>query len=279
MTDCCLDRITPLILTYNEEINIERTLQGLVWAKQIVVVDSFSTDRTLDILADGEHINVAQRAFDTHARQWNHGLSLVRTPWVLALDADYRIPPDLVSEMAQAVERADQQGVVGFRIPFRYCVYGRPLRGTVLPPRLALFRRLSGTYVDDGHTQDLQLHGEAADLRNTILHDDRKSLNRWLWAQKRYLHLEVEKLLTTPTTLLSPADRLRQRHVLAPFAMLLMCLIWHRGLLDGWRGWFYAFQRMYVETLLSLMLWEARQNGPDLQAQVMAELHVRPQKA
>jgi hypothetical protein len=45
---------------------------------------------------------------------------------------------------------------------------------------------------------------------------------------------------------------------MAPFAVLALCLIWHRGLLDGWRGWFYAFQRMYVETLLSLMLWEAR---------------------
>ena len=49
--------------------------------------------------------------------------------------------------------------------------------------------------------------------------------------------------------------------MIAPFAVFALCLIWHRGLLDGWRGWFYAFQRLYVETLLSLMLWEARRGG------------------
>jgi hypothetical protein len=62
----------------------------------------------------------------------------------------------------------------------------------------------------------------------------------------------------TPLNQLSLADRLRKRHVIAPFAVLILCLIRQGGLFDGWRGWFYAFQRMYVETLLSLMLWEAR---------------------
>lgn len=95
-------------------------------------------------------------------------------------------------------------------------------------------------------------------MRQPILHDDRKPLWRWLSSQQGYLQQEADKLCTTPSDQLSMADRLRQRHVIAPFAVLLLCLIWHRGLLDGWRGWFYAFQRLYVETLLSLMLWEAR---------------------
>ncbi len=71
----------------------------------------------------------------------------------------------------------------------------------------------------------------------------------------------MQKLLNTPPSQLGIPDRLRRHTVLAPFAVLALCLIWHRGLLDGWRGWFYAFQRMYVETLLSLMLWEARRGG------------------
>ena len=71
----------------------------------------------------------------------------------------------------------------------------------------------------------------------------------------------MHKQLNTPPSQLGAADRLRRHTVLAPFAVLALCLIWHRGLLDGWRGWFYAFQRMYVETLLSLMLWEARRGG------------------
>ncbi len=253
-----LDQITPLILTYNEEANISRTLAGLSWARRIVVIDSFSTDATLALLAQHPQVEVVQRVFDTHATQWNAGLDLILEGWVLSLDADYVITSVLQNEIDAAIVEADQQQIAGYRIPFRYCVFGKPLRGTVLPPRLALFRRTCGTYLDDGHTQDLHLNGTCSALASPILHDDRKPLSRWLWAQNRYLKLEVHKLLNVHPGQLGFADRLRRNTVFAPFAVLLFCLIWHRGLLDGWRGWFYAFQRMYVEILLSLMLWEAR---------------------
>lgn len=256
-----LDQVTPLILTYNEEANIDRTLAGLSWARRIVVVDSGSTDRTLEILRTAPNVDVVIRPFDTHARQWNAGLEQITGAWVLSLDADYTITLALRQEMASAIAVADLHQIHGFRIPFRYCVAGRPLRGTVLPPRIALFRREHGTYVDDGHTQDLELSGRCVELRQAIIHDDRKSLSRWLWAQERYLALEVPKLLGTPPQELSLADRLRKRHVIAPFAVLALCLVRHGGVFDGWRGWYYAFQRMYVEILLSLMLWEAQHGG------------------
>ena len=255
-----LDQITPLLLTYNEEINISRTLAGLRWAQRIVVVDSFSSDATLDLLKEYPQVEVVQRVFDTHASQWNAGLQLISEGWVLSLDADYVLTSVLLRELGSAVEVADYQQIDGYRIPFRYCVFGQPLRGTVLPPRLALFRRNCGKYVDDGHTQDLRLIGTCSSLVSPILHDDRKPLSRWLWAQNRYLKLEVEKLHNVHPNQLGFADTLRRNTILSPFAVLFLCLIWHRGLLDGWRGWFYAFQRMYVEILLSLMLWEAR-NG------------------
>lgn len=254
-----LDRLTPLILTWNEEANIARTLAGLAWARRIVVVDSGSTDRTLALLTADPRVEVVHRPFDSHARQWNAGLAHIPAGWVLSLDADYLVSDRLRHSLAAAMQSAEGEGLSGFRIPFRYCVMGRPLRGSVLPPRIALFRREAGHYVDDGHTQDLVLTGPCGTLHEPLLHDDRKPLARWLHSQERYLRLEVEKLLTTPRHRLSRSDRLRLRHVVAPFAVLVLCLVVKRGLLDGWRGWFYAFQRMYVETLLSLMLWEARQ--------------------
>ena len=78
-------------------------------------------------------------------------------------------------------------------------------------------------------------------MREPLLNDIRKPLDRWLAAQHRYLHQEAAKLRHTPLQQLSRADRLRSFHVVAPFAVLLLCLVWHRGLLDGWRGWLYAF--------------------------------------
>lgn len=254
-----LDGVTPLILTYNEEANIARTLAGLVWARRIVVIDSGSTDRTLEVLAAAPLVEVIHRPFDTHACQWNAGLAQVSSKWVLSLDADYVLNSCLVEEIRRTLVSGDsaEPAAVGYAIPFRYCVYGKPLRGTVLPPRIALFRRDAGHYVDDGHTQDLVLLGPCGTLSAPILHDDRKPLSRWLWAQERYLKLEVTKLRATPDAQLSRVDRLRRGKLLAPFAVLLLCLLVKRGLFDGWRGWFYALQRSYVEMLLCLMLIDA----------------------
>jgi len=252
-----LEQVTPLLLTFNEEANISRTLKCLTWAHQIVVVDSGSTDRTLEILSEVPRLQVIYRPFDSFAHQCNYGLQYVSTPWVLSLDADYFVSGALCSEI-EAVLGCSSSCADGYWIPFRYCVAGKPLRGAILPPRMSLYRRDHGHYVDDGHAHRFNLVGVPGSLRQPIFHDDRKALDRWLDSQGRYLRQECHKIMFMPSRQLSLADRLRKRHVIAPFAVLILCLIWHRGFLDGWRGWFYAFQRMYVEILLSLMLWEAR---------------------
>ena len=165
--------------------------------------------------------------------------------------------PQFLAELAEVMVTASAD-ITAVLTPFRYCVHGEPLRGTLLPPRFNLIRPDGGHYVNDGHAHRFVPAGRTLTMREPILHDDRKPLSRWLVNQQKYLQQETIKLLNTPGHNLSRSDRLRTKYVFAPFAVLLLCLIRHRGLLDGWRGWFYAFQRMYVETLLSLMLWEAR---------------------
>lgn len=249
-----LDQITPLILTYNEADNIERTLSHLTWAKQIIVIDSFSSDRTLEILESYPSVALYQRAFDTHAYQWNYGVEQVNTGWVLSLDADYIVPPALYQEL---VDLEPGETIGGYFIPFKYCVWGHPLRGTILPPRQALFRRDRAHYIDDGHTQLLHVTGESAHLKAPFHHDDRKPLGRWLWAQDRYMVIEARKLLETPIQDLSWGDRLRKQKIIAPFVVLVYCLILRGGIFDGWYGWYYAWQRMLAEIVLALRLIEA----------------------
>src|SRR5918912_3894122 len=95
------EQITPIILTYNEAPNIGRTLEQLTWARDIVVVDSFSNDETLTIVSHFPQARLFQRKFDSLENQWNYALAEtdIRTDWVLALDADYIATPKLLGEI------------------------------------------------------------------------------------------------------------------------------------------------------------------------------------
>jgi glycosyltransferase involved in cell wall biosynthesis len=248
-----LDNITPLILTYNEAANIDRTLQKLTWAKEIVAIDSYSEDTTLDILRSYPQVKIFQRRFDTHTQQWNYGLERVASEWVLSLDADYVLNESPIATFSSSIDST----INGYYIPFKYCVFGRPLKGTILPPRLALFRKNSAIYIDDGHTQLLKLEGRSSQLSYYIHHDDRKPLSRWLWAQDRYMVIESKKLLETPDRELSWGDRIRKRKIFAPLIIFIYCLIFKGGILDGWQGWYYAFQRTLAELLLAIHIIEA----------------------
>ena len=250
--------LTVLLLTYNEEANIERTLAALKWVPGILVIDSGSSDRTLEILATEPNVTVHHRPFDSFADQCNFGLNLIKTEWVLSLDADYVVTPALVKEICSSFHVAEQMQFAGFAIPFRYCIAGKPLRGTLLPPRICMYRTAGARYRNDGHGHRVDVPGKVGRLHNPILHDDRKPLERWLASQLAYLTIETRKLQTTPSSQLSIADRLRLKTPLAPLAALVLCLLVNGGILDGWQGWTYALQRCYAEILLKLMLLETR---------------------
>ena len=252
-----LEQITPLILTFNEAPNLERTLAQLTWAKRIVVVDSFSTDETLDIAKRFPKVEVVQRKFDSFARQCNIGLQQVRTPWVLSLDADYVLTDELISEM----KTLDEAGAAdGWAARFKYSVYGHNLRASLYPSRTVLYRREKARYEDDGHGHRVQINGAVKTLESFIVHDDRKPLARWLWAQDRYATLEVEKLLAAAAGTLPPQDRLRKMVWPAPFVVFFYTLFVKGMIFEGWPGWYYVLQRTVAELVLSLRLVEAKFN-------------------
>ena len=250
-----LDQITPLILTYNEARNIARTLESVSWANEIVVVDSFSDDDTLEIVASFPQARVSQRAFDSHRNQWEFGLKEtgITTPWVLALDADYVVSDELIDELKNLNPSSQ---TAGYRAQFIYCINGKKLQSGIYPPVTVLYRREAASYIQDGHTQRLALEGAIENLRAPVFHDDRKSLKHWFSSQARYTELEAQKLLSTDRVKLSLADRLRRWRFVMPPAMLFYCLFVRGGIFDGWAGFYYAFQRAVAELMLSLHLIE-----------------------
>lgn len=247
--------LTALVLTYNEAANIDRTLSRLSWVDRIVLVDSLSTDETCAIARRHPNVTVFQRAFTTHADQWNFGLEQtgIASDWVLALDADFIVSDGFIEEVSAL---APAEGMDGYQASFIYCIDGHPLRGAAYPPVTVLFRRTRARYEQDGHTQRVRVTGQVTPLAGKIFHDDRKPLTHWLSAQSRYMRLEAEKLSSTPAGRLGLLDRVRRLVVIAPPAMFVYCLVVRGGVLDGRAGLFYALQRATAELILSLFLVE-----------------------
>jgi len=248
-----LSSITPIILTFNEAANIERNLAALAWAERVVVVDSGSSDDTAALVGRHANATLVTRAFDCHANQWNHALTQtgIDSEWVLVLDADHIVPERLMQEMQTLAPAAD---VNGFRANFVYCIDGHPLRGSLYPPAVVLFRRQHGRFVQDGHTQRLVCDGKIEALQSKLLHDDRKSTERWLQSQARYMTLEAAKLGAAQWRDLDWADRLRRLKVVAPFVVFFYCLIVKGLLFNGKAGLLYTLQRTTAEAILSMIL-------------------------
>jgi hypothetical protein len=249
-----LNQITPVLLTLNEAPNIGRTLKKLRWARDIVIVDSGSTDETLQIAASFPCVRVFHRPFDTHHEQWAFAVNEtgVATTWILRLDADYELSEALLAELASLDAGAP---VNAYRIGFDYAVFGRRLRASLYPPNFVLLRRGSFLIMDNGHTEAWVVEGPTRVLEGRILHDDRKAVAHWVSAQARYMTREREKLNLRQNGL---RDWLRGLPPLAPAAVFVYCLFIKGQILEGRAGLFYALQRAVAEAILSLMILEQR---------------------
>jgi glycosyltransferase involved in cell wall biosynthesis len=251
--------LTALVLTYNEQENIRRNLEALVWVPKVIIVDSFSNDQTLEIARSFPNVQVVQRVFDTYANQRNAGLDRIDTEWVLTLDADYVLTAELQEEIKKLEPPSD---LTVYWAEFDYCILGRPLRASIYPPRVALFRTKRARYVDEGHSEQLRVKGKLAKLKGKIWHDDRKPLNRWFQSQNRYSEIEATYLLGAKNEELNRADRIRKKWlVVAPMGMPIYLLLVRGLIFDGWNGWYYAFQRTVAEMMLAIRLLEHKLRG------------------
>jgi len=247
-----LDQITPVLLTYNEEQNIARTLSHLVWAKNVILVDSDSTDGTLAAVAKFPNVRVFNRRFDSHGGQWRFAVeeTQIATNWILRLDADYQVSDVLIAELAQLDPNAN---VSAYRIGFDYAVFSHRLLASLYPPNTILLRRGCFSVAERGHTEVWEVNGLIATLSSRIIHDDWKSTGQWLSGQARYMQRELAWMRENKGGL---AWWLRLRPPLMPIAVFLYCLLGKGLLLNGRAGMFYALQRAVAEGVLSLMVLE-----------------------
>jgi glycosyltransferase involved in cell wall biosynthesis len=230
--------IAAAIITRNEERHVGACLETLAWADELLVFDSCSTDCTVEI-ARLKGANVQQRAFDDFARQRNAALACLRTDWVLFVDADERVTPELAAEVRTAVEGAEadraagKSDVVGFWVPRRNFVLGRwVMGGGWLPDYQLRLLKLGSTRYDEARPvhEVVLLAGSAGYLAASFVHLNYERLGQIFAKQASYAALEVRALR-------EQGVRGRARAVLGrPPKEFWRRYVTMRAYRDGWQG-------------------------------------------
>jgi glycosyltransferase involved in cell wall biosynthesis len=198
-----VSKMTPstlavVILTYNEEANIAQALLSVVgWADEIHILDSLSTDRTVEIARQyGSHIS--ENKFVDYAKQRNHALEElpIRSEWVLFLDADEWLPDALKQEISSLIASNPREN--GFYINRRLIWMGRWIRRGYYPSWiLRLFRYGKGRCEDRSVNEHMIVEGATGRLRHDFMHEDRKSVTDWIAKHNAYATREAHELRNT----------------------------------------------------------------------------------
>lgn len=261
-----MNDITAIILTKNEEVNIARcinSIKGLV--DRICVVDSGSTDRTMEIAKELGAEIYEHSPFEHYAKQFNWALDNVepKTKWIYRIDADEVVTPELGEELVKACKDHYDDDVNGLVMKFKIFFMGRFLtHGGIYPfYNLTVFKNGYGRYEDRAMGEHVVLtEGRTIDLQNDCLHYDFKDLNAWINKHNWYATREVADYMATranhqvDTSLYHEAEKTKKLrdglYYKLPKFWRARLYYWYRyyvklGFLDGQAGRVHAFLQAY----------------------------------
>jgi len=262
---------SALVLTLNEEVQIEDCLRSLSDALRVLVVDCGSTDRTLELVASFPRTRVIRRPFVSFSDQRNHGVETGFEPgeWVLHLDADERLTPELAAEIRRL---SPPESAVAFNVASRTFLRGKPvLRASGYPVFQTRLTRVGRFHFEEvGHAQKAPARfGSLPRLSHPYDHHPfEKGYAVWRERHHRYAQREVENLLSLrqrrplQQALRDPIARrqwLNHATRRLPFRAELVwvyLMFLRRGVLDGPAGWEYCRLRWLYERLIRTKLHE-----------------------
>lgn len=261
-----MNDITAIILTKNEELNIRRCIESITGlADRIVVVDSGSTDKTIEIARELGAEIYQHEPFEHYARQFNWALDHVniKTRWIYRIDADEVVTPELKTEIIKACQDHQDDDVNGLVMRFKVYFLGRFLvHGGIYPfYNLTIFKNGLGRYEDRAMGEHVVLSkGRTIDLQNDCLHYDYKDLTTWINKHNWYATREVNDYFETlanrqaVTSLYHEAQKTKKLrdgfYYKLPKFLRAKLYYWYRyyfklGFLDGQAGKVHAFLQAY----------------------------------
>lgn len=250
-------KISATIITLNEEENIAEAIRSLTFADEIVVVDSESADRTIDVARDLGTRVVIQKWLG-YAAQKNFAAQQASHDWIFNLDADERVTP----ELAQEIERLKQQNasnVAAFEMPRRVFYLGKWIKHSGWYPdyKIRLYNRSQAQWQGDYVHESVKTIGKVAKLHGDLLHYTVRNSSEHHLRIDRYTMLAAEEAFTKgkKLSLLSI--------LLSPFATFIKTYFFKLGFLDGIQGIAISFFAAHYVFLKNLKLWEKRRREND----------------
>ena len=248
--------ISVILIAQNEERHLRDCLQSVAWADEIIVVDGGSSDRTVEIAREFTE-KVYQNAWPGFAAQKRFALQKAGLPWVLSIDADERITPELRDEILAKLD-ADDLPESGFYLPRLSTFLGKFIRHSGWYPgyQLRLFQREKTSVIEASVHEGFRVDGQLGHLRNHMLHYTHASLAESLARLNRYSTLEAR-------------DRSGRRKVrwwdfvTHPIAAFFNKFVALKGYRDGMHGFVLAAVTAMVKMALYMKMWELqhRQEG------------------
>jgi glycosyltransferase involved in cell wall biosynthesis len=265
-----------VVFTLNEEAHLPSCLASLKWCDDIVVVDSFSSDQSSQICVSAG-VRFVQHKFNGFGSQRNWALDNIsfKHDWLLILDADERVTPDLATELVFLAEQ-NAADISAYRVRRRFYMWGRWLRYSSLYPTwvVRFIHRKRVRYLDRGHAETQQVTGKIEDLRNDLIDENLKGIDEWFERQNRYSSREAEYELSAAKEPISVSalwgrDPLLRRALLKriswrlPFRPLIYFLysyVVRRGFLDGYDGFIFCVMKSTFHAMIVAKKHDAQVN-------------------
>ncbi len=222
--------ISVILITHNEEENIVECLQSVSWADEIIVIDSKSTDRTVE-LAKQFTSKVYVTEWKGYGGAKNYALSKATSKWILWLDADERVTPELAYEIKSIVCN-QQEEFTAYKVPRRAYFLGKWIKHCGWYPGFVvrLFKRDASEFNDSRVHEKIKVHGEIGTLKNDLLHFTDHTLFHYVDKFNRYTTLAAEDLFDKSKKI-SLYDLM-----IRPLYLFIKMFIVRLGFLDGMHG-------------------------------------------
>ena len=245
--------ITAIIPCYNEEENIRAAIECVLWADEIIVIDSYSTDNTMNIVAEYPELKLIQRKFDNHAAQKNWAIPQAKNLWVFILDADERVNEDLKEEIISSAH--NPQNNVAFWIPRTNYFFGKKLKHVWKGDGvIRLFRKDKCSYGVKNVHEEIEANGPVKRMKNALSHHTFKNADHYLEKTRRYA--KSSALDYDPKT-----GQLGIYHfMIKPLFRFFKHYFIEAGFLDGKAGLMISSVMAWGVFLRYFYMWEKRRN-------------------